>query len=87
MARVDPEVFGDKELVTVFLGATVSEARRAESLLTDLGIDYVVKPEPFGRSLLGSPRVGAIFYVPVDQAERCSAELVAAGLARGVIMD
>jgi hypothetical protein len=87
MSRVEPEAFGDDELVKVFLAATISEARRAEVILTERGVNYVVKPEAFGHSLLGSPRVGAIFYVQVGQAQYCGAALMEAGLARGVLVD
>ncbi len=87
MPLVDPEVFGDKELTKVFLAPTIAEARRAEAVLSERGIDYIVKPEAYGRTLFGSPRVGAVFYVQVSQAEYCGAQLVAAGLGWGVLVD
>ena len=74
-------------MAAVFLAATLREARRAEALLTERGVNYVVKAEQFGHSLLGSPRVGAIFYVQVSQAEYCGSQLVAAGLGLGVLID
>jgi hypothetical protein len=86
MPRVDPEVFGDEELVEVFLAATFSEAQRAEVVLTAQGVDYVVKPEQFGHTVFGSPRVGALFYVQISQAEYCGSQLVAAGLGAGVLI-
>jgi hypothetical protein len=87
MALVDPEAFADEELTKVFLAPTVAEARRAEAVLTERGVDYVVKPEPFGRTLFGSPRMGAVFYVHVSQAEYCGDQLIAAGLGWGVLID
>lgn len=87
MPQVSPDVFGGQELAAVFLAATLREARRAEALLTERGVNYVVKTEQFGHSLLGSPRVGAVFYVQVSQAEYCGSQLVAAGLGRGVLID
>jgi hypothetical protein len=86
MPRVDPEELGDRELACVFIAVTLAEARRAEELLTDRGVNYVIQPEPFGRTLLGSPRVGAAFYVPVGQAEYCGSQLVTAGFGLGVLI-
>ena len=80
-------MFGGQELAAVFLAATLREARRAEALLTERGVNYVVKTEQFGHSLLGSPRVGAVFYVQVSQVDYCGSQLVAAGLGRGVLID
>ena len=80
-------MFGDQELVRVFVAATVREAKRAEALLTDRGVNYIVRPEAFGRTLFGSPRVGAAFYVLASQAEYCGSQLVAAGFGLGVLID
>jgi hypothetical protein len=87
MPQVSLDVFGGQELAAVFLAATLREARRAEALLTERGVNYVVKTEQFGHSLLGSPRVGAVFYVQVSQVDYCGSQLVAAGLGRGVLID
>jgi len=86
MPQVSPDVFGGQELAAVFLAATLREARRAEALLTERGVNYIVKTEQFGRSLFGSPRMGAVFYVQVSRAEYCGSQLVAAGLERGVLI-
>ncbi len=75
----------EAELTKVFLAPTLAEARQAEVVLTERGVDYVVKPEPYGRSLFGSSRVGAVFYVHVSQHEYCRAQLTAAGLGWGVL--
>jgi hypothetical protein len=87
MPQVSPDVFGGQELAAVFLASTLREARRVEALLTERGVNYVVKTEQFGHSLLGSPRVGAVFYVQVSQVDYCGSQLVAAGLGRGVLID
>jgi len=87
MPQVSLDVFEGLELAAVFLAATLREARRAEALLTERGVNYVVKTEQFGHSLLGSPRVGAVFYVQVSQAEYCGSQLAVAGLGRGVLID
>lgn len=87
MARVEPETFGDHELVRVFVALTLQEAQQAEALLTDRGVDYVVQPERFGRTFFGSQRVGAAIYVEVDQAEYSASQLVLAGFGRGVLIE
>jgi len=87
MARVEGDAFGDRELARVFMAATVAEARRAEALLTERGVDYVVRAEPLGRSLFGSLRMGAAFYVEVQQAQYCGSLLVAEGFGLGVLID
>jgi hypothetical protein len=87
MGLVDAEVFGDEKLVKVFLAPTMSEARRAEAVLTERGVNYVVKPEAYGRTLFGSPRMGAVFYVQGSHAAYCGEQLVAAGLGWGVLIE
>jgi hypothetical protein len=87
MARVEPEAFEDQELIRVFMAGTLRDALRAEEVLTERGVNYVVEVEPYGRTLLGSPRNGAAFYVADGQAQYCGAQLVAAGLGRGVLIE
>ena len=87
MARVEPEAFADRELRRVFIAATLAEALRAEEVLTERGVDYIVEVELLGRTLLGSDRYGAAFYVVFSQARYCGSQLVAAGLAPGVLID
>ena len=68
MPRVDPDDFGDQELARVFIAATMAEARAAEALLTAGEMTYVVQAEPIGRTLFGSPRNNAVFYVLPEHA-------------------
>lgn len=85
MARVESETLADRDLMEVFIARTLDEARRVEGLLTDRGVDYVVQVELFGRTLFGSPRYGAMFYVTVGQAQYCRSALAAAGFGRGIV--
>jgi hypothetical protein len=87
MARVVPEALANRELAKVFVAMTLREALRAEELLTLRGVSYVVQAERFGRTLFGSPRSGAVFYVPEGQAAYCASELNAAGLGLGVLFE
>ena len=85
MARVESETLADRDLVAVYIAKTLAEARRVEELLTDRGVDYVVQPELFARTLLGSARYGAMFYVTADQARYCRSALAVAGMEPGVV--
>ncbi len=87
MPMVDEEAFGDRPLARIFLAGTVSKARRAEAVLDQLGVDYFVRVEPFGRTLFGSPRQGAAFFIDASQADACDKALVRAGLGAGVVRD
>src|SRR5258705_3049081 len=83
MARVEPEALENQDLTPVFLATKLKEAQRVEHALTD--VSYVVEVEAYSRSLFGTLRYGATFYVIAGQAEYCRSRLVAAGLHRGVI--
>jgi hypothetical protein len=83
MARVEPEALSSQELAPVFIATTLKEAQRVEHALTD--VDYVVEVEPYSRSLFGTLRYGATFYVIAGQADHCRSRLMTAGLHRGVI--
>jgi len=85
MARVESEAWTDRDLAGVFIAETLVEARMAEELLTNRGVNYAVQVELFGYTLFGSARYGAMFYVNVGQAEYCRSAFVAAGMELGVV--
>ena len=58
---------------------------QVEGLLTDRGVDYAVQVEQFGRTLFGSARYGAMFYVTVGQAKYCRSALAADGFEQGIV--
>ena len=87
MPRIDPDDLGDVELARIFIATTMVEARLAEEVLTETAIRYAVIAEPLGRTLFGSPRNTAVFYVVADDADHSAAALVAAGLEMGVVKD
>ena len=87
MARIEREELGDRDASMVFIAGSLGEARRAEGLLTAIGVDYVVRIEPFVGNLFSRARNGAAFYVAFRQADYCRSTLVAAGLSRGVVED
>lgn len=85
MPLVELEDFGDVEPTLIFLTPSLREAKRVEGLLNEKGVDYAVSIEPCGRTLFGTPRSGAAFYVAEHQAAFCRAHLTSAGLALGVL--
>jgi hypothetical protein len=87
MPRINPDDLGDVELARIFIAATMVEARRAEEVLTATAIRYAVVAEPLGRTLFGSPRNAAVFYVVAEDADHSAAALVAAGMEMGVVRD
>lgn len=90
MPRIDPvdlEQAGDRELARVFIAATMVEARRAEDVLTAHEVRYAVVAEPIGRTLFGSPRNSAVFYVAASDADTCATILITNGLEFGVVRD
>ena len=87
MPRIDPDELGDHELARIFIAATMVEARRAEEVLTATEIRYAVVAEPIGRTLFGSPRNAAVFYVVADDADNTAAALIAAGMETGVVKE
>jgi hypothetical protein len=87
MAMVDEDVFGGRPLARIFLAPTVSEARRVEAVFDQHGIDYCVRVEPCGRTLFGSTRMGAAFFVDDTQSDSCEAVLIQAGLGAGIVRD
>ena len=89
MARVDLEALEDRELERIFIGARLEEAQRVETVLTEAGVEYVVKVEPFVAGIFSTfrPRNGAVFYVTSAQADYCRSKLIDAGLGRGVIAE
>ena len=87
MGRLEREALGHRELVQVFIAHTLAEARQAEELLTERGVNYAAEVEALGRTLFGAPRNVVIISVEVGQGQYCGSQLVAAGLGRGVLVD
>jgi hypothetical protein len=83
MASVEFERLQDPE--HIFVARSLRVSLTVEEWLTTAGIDYVVKVEPVGRSLLfGTSRMGVVFYVNAGQAAYCREQLAAGGFERGV---
>ena len=93
MARVDEERLLDCEVTLIFIACNVGEARRAEEVLTQSGVDYCLSFEPFMRTsifaaLTGATKlVGVGFSVISGQASFCRDILRRHGLRTGIIED
>jgi hypothetical protein len=77
----------DRPLARIYLAVNVAEARRVEAVLDKIDVDYSVRVEPCGRTLFGSVRKGAAFFVDAAQADACDAALEKAGLGAGIVRD
>ena len=69
----------------VFVTFKLKEARLAERVLSDAGIDYSVSVEVLGRTLFGFKRNGVVISVAPALFSRCAALLKDAGLSSGVM--
>jgi hypothetical protein len=87
MPMTDGDEGGERPLARIFLAVTVAEARRVEAVLDQLDVDYTVRVEPCGRTLFGSVRQGAAFFVDAGQTAPCEDALVRAGLGAGIVRD
>ena len=85
MGHEEPDALADQELSRIFVSFKLRDAGLAEQVLSAHGIEYVVTVEPFGRTLFGSARNGAVFSVRQDDAERAATLLSASGLGSGII--
>jgi hypothetical protein len=60
----DPDFFGDRELVLVYVARRLKEALALEAVLTEAALDYAVEPDRYtGGVVFRTERVGAFFYV------------------------
>jgi hypothetical protein len=62
--RREPDYFGDRELVLLYIAKKLKEALALEKLFTDSNVEYLVEPDQYtGGLIFRSERVGAFFYV------------------------
>ena len=90
MPRIDPlelEEAGEKELARIFIAATLAEAKQAEDVLTAHDVRYAVVAEPIGRTLFGSARNAAVFYVLAADEDASVSVLINNGLEYGVVKE
>jgi hypothetical protein len=74
--RREDAFFEDRELDLVYIARKLNDAQTVESLLTEAGYDYYVETDEYmGGVLFPAVRMGAFFYVPIEQAEETRALL------------
>lgn len=74
--RRDPDFFGERELVLIYIAKRLSEALKLESVLTAAGVDYAVGADRYvGGVILRRERVGAFFYV-LAEAEAAARQVM-----------
>lgn len=83
MAEEDAQ--DDASLVRIYLALSVREGRRVEEVFDALGVEYTVRVETIGRTLLGGSRRAAAFLVDAARADACERALKQAGLAAGIV--
>jgi len=87
MGRIDIENFSNKDVLRIFIAASIKETESAEDILTQNGIEYAISLEPFMQGILGSERDGIAFYVLSRQASFCKKLLESKGLSSGLIIE
>ena len=89
MARVDPDVWGERECALIFIARNTREARHVEELLTEKGVEYTLAFEPFLHAgLFGVSSLNGVgFYVAAEQAPSCRTILAENGLGIGIVDD
>jgi hypothetical protein len=79
--RREPEHFGDRELVLVYVARKLAHALEVEGILTDGGVDFAVEADKYAAGFIfRSQRVGAFFYVAPEDETKAGETLRAARL-------
>ena len=78
--RREAEHFGERELELIYIAKRLKDALRLEEVLTQSGVDYLVKTDKYrGGVIFVSERMGAFFYVETGAVEPARAVMEAAG--------
>ncbi len=89
MGRRTAEELSGTPLGLVYIAGNTMEAEKVERLLTERGIDYALRLEPYASTsvMLVGERTGLFVYVPVDRHESCRVVLEQNGLMDTVAFD
>ena len=88
MARRTAEELSNTSLSLVYIAGNLTDAQRAERLLTEIGIEYAVDLEPFTTTALMSGHyMGLFMYVPTLEHQRCRELLKAQGFTDTVPLE
>jgi hypothetical protein len=71
--RREPDHFGDRELVLVYIAKKLRDALALEALFTERSVDYLVEVDNYtGGVIFRSERAGAFFYVLESDRDRAA---------------
>lgn len=83
--RREPDYFGDKELLLIYIGKKLREAKAVERAFDEAGVDYAIEVDYYtGGLIFRSERAGAFFYVDPAQEELAAGVLAKGGYRRAV---
>ena len=72
----------------MYIANNLTDAHKAERLLTDIGIEYAVDLEPFTTTgIMGGEYIGLFLYVPTLEQPQCCELLEAHGLTDTVPLE
>jgi hypothetical protein len=78
--RQEPEFFGDRELVLVYVARKLTHAQQIEGVLADGGVDFAVEADKYVAGFLfRKERIGAFFYVAPENEQAARQVLQKAG--------
>jgi hypothetical protein len=78
--RREPEFFGDRELVLIYMARRLKHALAVEKIFDEVGLDYVLETGPYMSGLLfRSTKIGVYFYIAPEEEERARAALLESG--------
>jgi hypothetical protein len=78
--RREPDFFGEKELVLVFMARRLKHALAVEKMFSACSLDYALETAPYQSGLLfRSSRIGVLFYVAPESEGRARALLLERG--------
>ena len=78
--RCEPDHFGEQDLPLIYVARKLKEALHLEEALASAGLDYLVEPDTYsGGIIFRTERIGAFFYVALEDEEKARAVVVQAG--------
>ncbi len=82
MARRTADELAGTPLSLIYIADNIVDARRAERILTEQGIDYAIGLEPFASTsvMVVGERTGLFVYVPTAEHRSCADLLGRLGL-------
>lgn len=81
--RRDPDFFGDKELLLIFIAKKLREAKAVEAAFDQGGVDYAIEVDYYtGGIIFRGERAGAFFYIDPSQEQLAASLLAQSGFRR-----